>query len=227
MNPISTLAALVALVFAGGVFERYRERGGNHLLFWSIGAFLFGAGVFAESILSVGFNAAALKAWYLCGAMLTAPWLGQGTVALLVRKPRVAGTLTAVLLALSLFAFELIRSAAITNSANYNALAPVSAQYRDILARSGIVIFLTILLNLYGTVTLVGGAIYSAYLFWRKRVLAHRMYGNILIAAGGLLPATGGSSVAVGFGGWHSWSLLLGVILMYLGYIRATVKMDE
>ena len=48
---------------------------------------------------------------------------------------------------------------------------------------------LTPIFNLYGTVTLVGGALYSAWIFWRKRVLLHRTIGNILIAVGALLPA--------------------------------------
>ena len=38
--------------------------------------------------------------------------------------------------------------------------------------------------NIYGLLTLVGGAIWSAYLFWRKRVLPNRVIGNVLIAAG-------------------------------------------
>ena len=37
-----------------------------------------------------------------------------------------------------------------------------------------------------GTLTLVGGTIYAAFLFWRKKVLVNRLYGNILIAAGAL-----------------------------------------
>ncbi|MEK6223032.1 MAG: hypothetical protein N2D54_12375, partial [Chloroflexota bacterium] len=35
-------------------------------------------------------------------------------------------------------------------------------------------------MNIYGMLTLVGGAIYSAYLFMRKRVMPHRVIGNIL-----------------------------------------------
>jgi hypothetical protein len=223
MNLISLLTTLIALVFAGAVFERYRERGGNHLLFWSLGAFLYGVGALAETILSVGFSPFALRAWYLAGAMLTAPWLGQGTVALLVRRRPVAPVLSAILLAVSLFAFELIRTAQFDPlaGASYEISLPASDQYRAILERNGVVVALTILLNIYGTVALAGGAIYSAYLFWRKRVLAHRMYGNVLIAVGALLPASGGTSVAFGFVDWHSLSLLLGVIFLYAGYLQA------
>lgn len=226
MNLISAAATLIALVFAGAVFERYRHRQRAHLLFWAVGAFLYGLGVLGETVLSVGFSAVALKGWYLSGAMLTAPWLGQGTVALLLRRRGVAATIAAVLFAVSLFAFELVRAAPLTESA-YNAALPVSEQYRDILLRSGLMVALTILLNVYGTLTLAGGALYSAYLFWRKRVLARRMYGNVLIAGGAILPASGGTSVAVGFTDWHSLSLLLGVILMYAGFLVASAGPAE
>ncbi|MBN2501857.1 MAG: hypothetical protein JXB38_13840 [Anaerolineales bacterium] len=228
MNYISLTTTLIALLFAGSVFERYRQRGGAHLLFWSLGALLYGLGSFSETLLSVGFNAVALKTWYLAGAMLTAPWLGQGTIFLLVRKRNLASILATVLLVVSLFAIDSLRVAPITAAAEtFSPLAPVSEQYGEILIRNGIVITLTILLNLYGTLALAGGALYSAYLFWRKRVLANRLYGNILIAAGALLPASGGSFVLAGFVDWHSLSLLLGVILLYLGYIQAAKTPDK
>jgi hypothetical protein len=81
---------------------------------------------------------------------------------------------------------------------------------------------LTILLNTYGTITLVGGAIYSAYIFWRKRVLFNRMLGNILIAIGALMPAIGGSFVGMGLPDFLFLSEFLGAILMYIGFLQAT-----
>ena len=45
----------------------------------------------------------------------------------------------------------------------------------------------TAFFNIYGLLTLFGGAIWSAYLFWRKRVMPNRVIGNVLIAAGALL----------------------------------------
>jgi hypothetical protein len=227
MNFVSALAAMVALALAGSVFERYRGRGGAHLLLWSLGALLFGVGVLAETILSVGYHPAALKAWYLTGAMLTAPWLGQGTVALLVRKRGIAPALSAVLLGVSLLCVALV-GGAVAASGPFDPALPVAAQYRELLARSSLMVVLTILLNSYGTLALVAGAVYSAFIFWRKRVLRNRMLGNIFIALGGLLPASGGSAVALAGGfDWHSWSLLLGVAALYIGYLWATTPEAE
>jgi hypothetical protein len=184
---------------------------------------MYGIGALTEVILLFTFSPIALKLWYLCGAMLTAAWLGQGTINLLVRRRGIATTLNIILIIVSLLAVVLVLLAPITPAAAiYNPALALSSQYKDILTRSGIVVLLTILLNIYGTFTLVGGAIYSAFIFWRKRVLFNRMVGNILIAAGALLPAIGGSFIRMGLPDFLYVSEFLGAILMYLGFLQAT-----
>jgi hypothetical protein len=91
---------------------------------------------------------------------------------------------------------------------------------------SGGVRTLTPFFNLYGTALLVGGAIYSAWIFWRKRILLHRVIGNVLIATGALLPAFGGSFSRLGIVGALYISELLGAILMFVGFLRATTSMQ-
>ena len=227
MNWMAFITGAMGLFFAGAVFERYRQRRGMHLLAWAFGALLYGLAALAEALLSQGFSVAALKIWYLGGAMLTAPWLGQGTIYLLERRRYVAPVLGAILLVLTFFSLELLRAAPVDLSAGFDLAAPLSEQYRHILIRNGVIVALTIILNIYGTLALAGGAIYSAYLFWRKQVLLHRAAGNVLIAAGAILPATGGSAVLAGVADWHSLSLLLGVILLYVGYVLATPAQDN
>ena len=68
----------------------------------------------------------------------------------------------------------------------------------------------------------MGGAIYSAIIFWRKQVLFNRMIGNVLIAVGALAPAMAGSFVKMGLVDGLYLSELLGVVLMYIGFIQAT-----
>jgi hypothetical protein len=223
MHYIPFLSTLVTFAFAASVFMRYLKRRGTHLLLWTIGLVFYGFGTLAEVILGFTFSGLVLKLWYLSGAMLTAAWLGQGTVHLLVRKRGVAPALTGVLAAISLLAAILILSAPLTPAAaSYNVAQPISSQYKDILTRGGLTILLTILLNIYGTLTLVGGAIYSAVIFWRKRVLFHRMIGNVLIAVGALVPAMAGSFVKLGLPDLLYLSELIGVVVMYAGFLRAT-----
>jgi Na+/phosphate symporter len=76
MTFLPYLSTLVTFVFAVAVFTRHRQRGGVHLLLWSIGLLFYGLGTMSEIVLSLTFNAFVLKLWYLMGAMLTAAWLG-------------------------------------------------------------------------------------------------------------------------------------------------------
>jgi hypothetical protein len=224
MHYLPIFSTIITFAFALAVFNRFRVRHGAHLLLWSIGLVLYGIGTLTEVIMLFTFNDIALKLWYLSGAMLTAAWLGQGTINLLVRRRGIAPTLNIILIIVSLLAVVMVLLAPITPAAaNYNPAQPLSAQYKDILTRSGIVVLLTILLNTYGTFTLVGGAIYSAFIFWRKRVLFNRMVGNILIAVGAILPALGGSFIKMGLPDFLYLSEFLGAILMYIGFLQATV----
>lgn len=226
MNILPYLSTLVTFAFTAAVFNRYRQRGGVYLLLWANGLFFYGVGTLSEVILGFRFSEVLLKLWYLTGAMLTAAWLGMGTVHLLIRKGNLAQILTGILLAVSLLALILVFAAPVSSAA-YDVTQPVSAQYKEILRRNGLIILLTILLNLYGTVTLVGGAMYSAFLFWRKKILASRMYGNILIAAGALSPALGGTFLRTGLVDFLYLSELIGAILMFMGFRMATTGQEQ
>ncbi len=215
------VSTLVTIAFAALVLQRYFQRRGTHLLVWAIGLGLYALGTAMEAVLALAFHPLALKAWYLAGAMLTAAWLGQGTMFLLVRRRGVALAFLGALTLLSAIGAWSVISAPIMGGA-YNILIPASAQYRAILTRPGAVIALTIVLNMYGTLLLVGGALWSAWLFWRKQVLLHRVVGNVLIAAGALAPALGGTFLRLGLADWLYLSELVGAAIMFVGFLQAT-----
>jgi hypothetical protein len=220
---IPFLSTLVTFAFAAAVFARFLKRRGPHLLLWTIGLLFFSIGTLSEVILAFTFSGLVLKLWYLSGAMLTAAWLGQGTIHLLVRKRGISWTLIGILTAVSLLAGSLILFAPLMPAAtSYHVTMAISSQYKDILTRGSLTILLTILLNIYGTLALAGGAIYSAFIFWRKHVLLNRMIGNVLIAIGALAPAMAGSFVKAGLVDALYLSELIGVVLMYIGFIQAT-----
>jgi hypothetical protein len=213
------------LVFAIAVFRRYLLRRGPYLLLWTIGLLWFGVGTLGEILLGLTFSGLVLKLWYLSGAMLTAAWLGQGTVHLLVRRQGVAWSLTGLLTAVSVLAAVLVLLAPLSAAASsYQVSQPISSQYQDFLTRSGLVIVLTIVLNIYGSLTLIGGAVYSAWIFWRKHVLFNRMIGNILIAVGAFAPALGGSFVRIGLPDFLYLTELVGSVLMFIGFLQSTAR---
>jgi hypothetical protein len=225
MNLLPVLSTLVSFLFAGIVFRRFLLKGGTHLAMWSFGLFLYGLGTLSEVVLSLEFSEAMLKLWYLSGAMLTAAWLGQGTFYLLVRRTRIVNGFTLGLLVASLLCILLIALSPLTSAAgSFQTALPVSAQYREILTRSGLITAMTIILNIYGTILLIGGAIYSAYLFWRKQVLLNRVIGNVFIAVGALSPALAGSFIKAGFVDILYISELVCVCLMLVGFQFAVAQ---
>lgn len=81
---------------------------------------------------------------------------------------------------------------------------------------------LTPFFNIYGIITLIGGAIYSAWVFWRKRIMAHRAVGNVLIAGAAILG--GGGSAFARFGMLTHLYLVefTSLIMMFVGFRFAT-----
>ena len=215
------ISTLVVFVFAFFVLQRYRQRGGMHTLLWGLGFVMYGLGTFSEAYLAFGYSSFILHSWYLFGAILTPAWLGQGTIFLLIRRRNVANILLIVLIVASLFTALHVFSLP-TKDALYDVAKPVSGQYKDIMERTTLTTTLLAVFAAYGTLALVGGALYSAYIFWRKRILPHRVLGNVLLAAGALSPALGGVLVTRGLGDYLFISELLGAIIMFIGFRLAT-----
>lgn len=86
---------------------------------------------------------------------------------------------------------------------------------------------LTPFFNIYGIIMLIGGALYSAWIFWRKGVFRNRAIGNVLIAAGAVLG--GGASAFARFGMLEYLYLaeLSSLIIMFAGFVVATKREPE
>ncbi len=220
------ISAIISFVFAFFVFNRYRKKSGAHLLLWGVGMTFYGIGGFCEAYFGAfGWNPLVFRMWYLFGAILVAAWLGQGTVYLLAKRRW--ANITMVILGLgSLYATIRIFGAELDPSLLTTSVHTGSELSGHAIVTPGIR-NLTPLFNLYGVVTLVGGAVYSAWIFYRKRVLLHRTIGNILIATGALAPAFGGAFSRFGIPGTLYMGELIGAILMFAGFIRATTPIAE
>lgn len=212
LSIIPAVTTIIAFVFAFLVLRRWYHGRKLYSLFWGIGLLFFGAGAAMEAIYAfAGWNPWVFRLWYLFGAFFAAAWLGLGTAFLLLPRSW-AWVLFAILLLASLFASYRVFNAQLDPgqmlSGEMSGHAIVTPGVR----------ILTPFFNIFGTVLLVGGAIYSSWLFWRKRVLLHRVVGNILIAAGALLPAFGGVFQRAGIPALLYLSELLGVIVMFVGF---------
>jgi hypothetical protein len=219
-------SSVISFVFAFFVFKRYAEKKGEHLLLWGIGMVFYGIGGFCEGFYGAfGWNPLVYRLWYLFGAILVAAWLGQGTVYLLARK-KWAHALMALLLVGSIYGTFKVFSAELDPTLMTTSVHTGSELSGHAIITEG-VRSLTPIFNLYGTVFLVGGAVYSAWIFFRKRVLLHRTIGNILIAVGAIAPAFGGAFSRMGVPAALYIGELVGAVLMFIGFRRATTPMEE
>ncbi|MFN2112015.1 MAG: hypothetical protein ACK2TT_02745 [Anaerolineales bacterium] len=218
------ISSLVSFVFAFFVLKRYSKRRGTHLLLWGIGMIFYGIGGFSEGYYGVwGWNPVIFRLWYLFGAILVAAWLGQGTVYLLV-KDKWANLLMVILVLASIYSAFKVFGAELDPSLMTASQHTGSEMSGHAIISPGIR-SLTPFFNIYGTLALVGGAAYSAFIFWRKKVLLHRTIGNVLIAAGALLPAFGGTFSRMGIPGALYISELLGAVILFLGFWRAVTPL--
>ncbi|RMG99690.1 MAG: hypothetical protein D6706_05160 [Chloroflexi bacterium] len=218
------LSTAVMFIFTAFVLQRFFVRRKLHFLFWGVGLAMFGAGSFAEAYLAIAWNKWVFFIWYLFGAALNAGWIGHGTMYLLFRKKWVH-VITVILIAGSLVAAILmLRIMPLLDASQFTTAQPVSEQYRTIMpsVEDGAYVRLTTpFFNIYGLFTLVGGAIWSAWLFWRKRVLPNRVVGNVLIATGALSIGLASTLTRLGYGGYLYLGELVAAVLMFAGFLVA------
>ena len=74
------------------------------------------------------------------------------------------------------------------------------------------------LANLYALVFLVGGAIWSAWKYWKVGDASSRVLGNIYIAVGAILPGIGGSFARAGVVEVLYVTELVGLLLIWAGF---------
>ena len=79
------LTTILAAAFTVVLYKRWRKKPtAYYLMWWMIGAAMYGVGTFTESITTLfGWNLITFKAWYVSGALLGGAPLAQGTVYLL------------------------------------------------------------------------------------------------------------------------------------------------
>lgn len=244
--PFVSTAVMAIFVFL--VLRRYVATRKLHFLYWGIGLAMFGTGSFAEAYLSLDWNKWVFFSWYLFGAALNAAWIGHGTLALLVRKKWTHVVTTVLVLGSLGAGYLMLDAMQNLDQGVFTTSQPISEQYgtkvlepgetapqgaqvasmtyrgeevsvvRGLLPLGASVRLTTPFFNIYGLLTLVGGAIWSAYLFWRKRVLPNRVTGNVLIAAGALLIGFASTLTRLGYGQFLYLGELVSAIMMFVGF---------
>lgn len=237
---LSVLTCAVTGVFTAVVLSRWWEvrhkKGKLHLLAWGIGLLMYFLGTLSQVVLAIVWSPFFFALWYWTGALMVAPWLGQGTAYLLIRRGNIARNLQMALVLVMCMTLPWTIFFTPMNDSAWQPGVDITEIYRDhpdpvtgetisgIMQGSsrGTVRFFSPIMNVWGTILLVGGAIYSASLFRKKQIMPNRLYGNVLIAVGGLLPALGGVLIRLGDPSYKYLGELGGAIFIFAGFWYAT-----
>ncbi len=227
----SVIATVISGIFAVTVLRRWlgaRREGKQrpHSLAWGIGLTLYCIGAFCQVFLCFTWSPILFALWYWTGALAVAPWLGQGTIFLLVRRGSIARNVQMALLLVCIMTLPWALFLTPLNGSAWQPGIDMTVIINQVMQKGGVRGFVPVM-NVWGTLALVGGAIYSAVLFHRKEILRSRMVGNWLIAAGGLLPALGGALVRFDLVQFNYLGIMLGVILIFLGFRMTANSPDD
>lgn len=211
---VPILTSLIAFVFAGVLYQRWRTKPtSTYLAWWTIGVLTYGVGTLTESLTTLlGWHLWIFRAWYISGALLGGMPLAQGTVYLVLRK-KAADWLTIIVVA-----YIGVAAICVLFSPIDIALVEPYRLSGRVLAWQWVRLF-SPFVNLYALIFLVGGALWSAWCYWRRdNELGTRVLGNLSIALGALLPGIGGSFTRFGHVEVLYVTEILGLALIWLGY---------
>jgi hypothetical protein len=186
------LACILALVAGIFIFDQHLERPRPYKLMWSLGLLFYGIAAGAAFVGAAShWSVADYKVWYYFGGVLTAAFLGLGSLALLAPR-RVSRWAIGVAVVISIYtglrllllpvdaghANELATwsTVKVTNASDFSITPP------DVLV-------LVILMNISGALMLFGGAVWSAWKFYRKHAPAYRLTSMVLLALGSVFPS--------------------------------------
>ena len=209
---IPIITSLFSIFFANEIYRHYRNKRTTYLLWWTIGVVTFGLGTFAESInILFGWSAFNVKYWYIVGALLGGFPLAQGSVYLLMHR-KFANTTSVIFITLIVTAAiaVILTPLRIPAGFNYKLTGAVFAWKW--------VRFFSPFINTYSFIFLVGGAVYSAVKYFRRKDKGARFKGNVYISIGSLLPGIGGTFTRMGYVNVLFVTELIGLALIYIGY---------
>jgi hypothetical protein len=206
------VTTFVSGAFAVAVALRYlRKRRPSHLA-WAVGLLLFAVAAFKGYLArSGGATDLEYRLFYLFGAIANVAWLALGTV--FIVAPRYGRVALASVLALTVVAVYAVFSTPVDLAVAIDTGRGFpDGSLPRILAGIG---------SGLGSLVLIGGALWSAWFFLRRRDQGRRALANVIIAAGVFIAAAGGTVAFTGASGILELTNLIGVSVMFVGFLLA------
>jgi hypothetical protein len=216
------LACILALAAAVFIFDQHLERPRPYKLLWTLGLLFYGVAAGAVVAGELGrWSVADLKTWYLFGGVLTAIYLGLGSF-YLQAPARVARWAVGIVAVLSVYAairlvFLPVSSAEAARLATLPTSTVTSTEFRSLIP--GDVVAVTVVMNIAGALMLFGGAVWSAWKFYRKHAPGYRVASMVLLALGSVFPSILTGMQRLGNGGGAALGEFLGAACILVGLL--------
>jgi uncharacterized membrane protein len=215
------VAAVVAFVFAGTLAARYGRRRQAYQLAWAIALGMYGiASLMAVLGVVNGWTTAEFAAYWALGAVLNVPFLAGGEVMLLARSRTVDLITWLVLIFVVAYTVAVVRHATMDAGALLDRLPSGKEVFGDATAPHR----LPQLISIPSYMILLVGTLWSAWTMRGRPDLRDRFVGTLLIAVGATIVAGGATFAAFGNLPGFCVTLVAGIVVMYLGFLRASAK---
>jgi hypothetical protein len=215
-------ATAISAAFALTLFVQYRAKPRPYLLAWSVALAIYAIAALMEVIgAAAGWNPVTYRVYYYFGGILVVGVLALGTIYLLA--PRFGRTALLALVILAGIGLAGTLGASLQPSLLQTHEVPSVDTIRlEHGVFNMVAILMAAILNIVGSVILIGGALLSAYGIWRRGGAPSRLAANILIAAGAFIVAGASTLTRV----FHAYELFyvgqaLGVLVMFGGFLMA------
>jgi hypothetical protein len=210
-------ASVISAAFAVVVFLRFRMSGRPAFAAWTVGLAIFAAAAGCQAVGEhFGFSAPIFRAFYLLGGVLGVIWLSMGTLFLLAPR-RLAGRATAIL---AIVTVVLAVDAALV-PVDTSRLDTAAGVLGDAIAHGSLLQLGAVILNILGTLILVGGSAWSAYRLIRDHGGVDRVVCNVLLTAGAFVIAAGFSAAKLAGGSLDTLGVYeaVGIAVMFAGFL--------
>jgi hypothetical protein len=216
------LATAISAVFAGTLWRQYRKKPRPYLAAWSVALGVYAVAALTEVIgAAAGWDPFLYRVYYFFGGITVVGILALGTIYLLAPQfGRAALWILVVLAGIGLAG--IVGASLQPGLLDTHQVPSVDAIRLERGAFNVVAILVAAVLNIVGSVILIGGALWSAYTAWRRGGAQSRLVANILIAAGAFIVA-GASTL---FRVFHVYELFyvgqaIGVLVMFGGFLAA------
>ena len=221
---IASIAAIVAAGFSVRLLLANRTRRRLHVLLWAVAMAAFTVATVALAVgLAFGWTSFGFRVFYLLGAIVNIPILAAGSVALVVGE-EVGRRFAAAVAGFSLAGAVAVFSASLTTGLDDLGVPAGSELFDWTLPVGGLALpgprVFAVIAGSLGTLIVVALAFVSAVRWWSSE--RRRAVANVFIVGGVAAPALGGSLTALGEGGGLAVSLLVGAVLLYIGFVMAS-----